>query len=169
MSQIKHGIWPYLSHRPRVWHLCVKTQGLWDKRLCVLLSSLVFRLFRYNILSHKMDGASVRRPLIIYYGIQDGCTHALWILIKHRSHAQRQYTHSRTLRKHTLIRTCVHLPILERVLERSMMPCLLGLFRTDRLAREMSAVTRVIDILGQEWGKASECAHRSLKKMTSKK
>lgn len=44
----------------------------------------------------------------------------------------------------------MHLPRLERVLERSMMACLLGLFRTDRLAREMSAVTRVIDILGQE-------------------
>lgn len=28
-----------------------------------------------------------------------------------------------------------------------MMACLLGLFRTERLAREMSAVTRVIDIL----------------------
>lgn len=28
-----------------------------------------------------------------------------------------------------------------------MMACLLGLFRTERLAREISAVTRVIDIL----------------------
>lgn len=41
-------------------------------------------------------------------------------------------------------------PKLERVLERSMMACLLGLFRTERLAREMSAVTRVIDILKEE-------------------
>lgn len=40
-------------------------------------------------------------------------------------------------------------PKFERVLERSMMACLLGLFRTERLAREMSAVTRVIDILKQ--------------------
>ena len=39
------------------------------------------------------------------------------------------------------------LPRLERVLERSMMVCLLGLFRTERLAREMSAVTRVMEIL----------------------
>lgn len=30
-----------------------------------------------------------------------------------------------------------------------MMACLLGLLRTERLAREMSAVTRVIDILKQ--------------------
>lgn len=42
-----------------------------------------------------------------------------------------------------------YIPRLERVLERSMMACLLGLFRTERLAREMSAVTRVIDILQQ--------------------
>lgn len=42
------------------------------------------------------------------------------------------------------------LPKLERVLERSMMACLLGLLRTERLAREMSAVTRVIDILKEE-------------------
>lgn len=42
------------------------------------------------------------------------------------------------------------LPKLDRVLERSMMACLLGLFRTERLASEMSAVTRVIDILRQE-------------------
>lgn len=41
-------------------------------------------------------------------------------------------------------------PKLERVLERSMMACLLGLLRTERLAREMSAVTRVIDILKEE-------------------
>lgn len=55
------------------------------------------------------------------------------------------------LYKHTLItHTHTHLPRLERVLDRSMMACLLGLFKTDRLAREMSAVTRVIDILGQE-------------------
>lgn len=33
-----------------------------------------------------------------------------------------------------------------------MMACLLGLFRTERLAREMSAVTRVIDILSREMG-----------------
>lgn len=39
------------------------------------------------------------------------------------------------------------LPRLERVLERSMMVCLLGLLRTERLAKEMSAVTRVMDIL----------------------
>lgn len=39
------------------------------------------------------------------------------------------------------------LPRLERVLERSMMVCLLGLLRTERLASEMSAVTRVMDIL----------------------
>lgn len=38
-------------------------------------------------------------------------------------------------------------PRLERVLERSMMMCLLGLLRTDRLAREMSAVL-VMEILG---------------------
>lgn len=57
------------------------------------------------------------------------------------------------------------LPKLERVLERSMMVCLLGLFRTERLASEMSAVTRVMEILqdggghhrvgvgvGQQWG-----------------
>lgn len=42
------------------------------------------------------------------------------------------------------------IPKLERVLERSMMACLLGLLRTERLAREMSAVTRVIDILKEE-------------------
>lgn len=29
-----------------------------------------------------------------------------------------------------------------------MMMCLLGLLRTERLAREMSAVTRVMEILG---------------------
>lgn len=48
------------------------------------------------------------------------------------------------------------LPRLERVLERSMMVCLLGLFKTERLAREMSAVTRVMEILrdaeGTSWG-----------------
>lgn len=42
-----------------------------------------------------------------------------------------------------------YVPKFERVLDRSMMACLLGLFRTERLAREMSAVTRVIDILQQ--------------------
>lgn len=41
----------------------------------------------------------------------------------------------------------LNVPKFERVLERSMMACLLGLFRTERLAREISAVTRVIDIL----------------------
>lgn len=45
----------------------------------------------------------------------------------------------------------VVLPRLERVLERSMMVCLLGLLRTERLAKEMSAVTRVMDILKQWW------------------
>lgn len=44
------------------------------------------------------------------------------------------------------------LPRLERVLERSMMVCLLGLLRTERLAKEMSAVTRVMDILKQRRG-----------------
>lgn len=39
------------------------------------------------------------------------------------------------------------LPKLERVLDRSMMALLLGLLRTDLLARDISAVTRVIDIL----------------------
>ena len=39
-------------------------------------------------------------------------------------------------------------PRLERVFERSMMMCLLGLLRTERLAREISAVTRVMEILG---------------------
>lgn len=49
----------------------------------------------------------------------------------------------------------LHLPKFERVLERSMIACLLGLFRTERLAREMSAVTRVIDILQQRTRKMS--------------
>lgn len=44
------------------------------------------------------------------------------------------------------------LPRLERVLERSMMVCLLGLLRTERLANDMSAVTRVMDILKQRSG-----------------
>lgn len=39
------------------------------------------------------------------------------------------------------------IPRLERVLDRSMMALLLGLLRTDLLASDMSAVTRVIDIL----------------------
>lgn len=43
-------------------------------------------------------------------------------------------------------------PRLERVLERSMMMCLLGLLRTERLAREMSAVTRVMEILKDQTG-----------------
>jgi hypothetical protein len=57
-------------------------------------------------------------------------------------------------------------PRLERVLERSMMMCLLGLLRTERLAREMSAVTRVIEILGdraeegvRDQGGPGHCAH----------
>lgn len=33
------------------------------------------------------------------------------------------------------------------MLDRSIIACLLGLFNTERLASEMSAVTRVIDIL----------------------
>ena len=43
----------------------------------------------------------------------------------------------------------VALPRLERVLDRSMMALLLGLFSTDLLAKDMSAVTRVMDILQQ--------------------
>ena len=39
------------------------------------------------------------------------------------------------------------LPRLERVLDLSMMALLLGLFNTDLLARDMSAVTLVMDIL----------------------
>jgi len=39
------------------------------------------------------------------------------------------------------------LPRLERVLDRSMMALLLGLFNTDLLASDMSAVTLVMDIL----------------------
>jgi hypothetical protein len=39
------------------------------------------------------------------------------------------------------------LPKLDLVFERSIIALLLGLFRTDLLAREMSAVTLVIDIL----------------------
>ena len=39
------------------------------------------------------------------------------------------------------------LPKLDRVFERSIIALLLGLFSTDLLAREMSAVTLVIDIL----------------------
>lgn len=41
----------------------------------------------------------------------------------------------------------VCLPRLERVLDLSMMALLLGLFSTDRLANDMSAVTLVMDIL----------------------
>lgn len=62
------------------------------------------------------------------------------------------------------------LPRLERVLERSMMVCLLGLFKTERLAREMSAVTRVMEILRdgegtsgwggeQQWVQRPPCAY----------
>lgn len=47
---------------------------------------------------------------------------------------------------------CAPLPRLERVLERSMMVCLLGLLSTERLAREMSAVTRVMEILPHRGG-----------------
>ena len=39
------------------------------------------------------------------------------------------------------------LPRLERVLDLSMMALLLGLFNTDLLARDISAVTLVMDIL----------------------
>lgn len=46
-------------------------------------------------------------------------------------------------------------PRLERVLERSMIMCLLGLLRTERLAREMSAVTRVMEILKHQAGRKS--------------
>ena len=70
--------------------------------------------------------------------------------------------HTRVHEKHTIMQIkllirCVclsdmlsgliALPRLDLVLERSMMVCLLGLLRTERLAREISAVTRVIDIL----------------------
>lgn len=47
----------------------------------------------------------------------------------------------------SFIKRSLSSPRLERVLERSIMVCLLGLLRTERLAREMSAVTRVMDIL----------------------
>lgn len=39
------------------------------------------------------------------------------------------------------------------MLDRSMIACLLGLFNTERLASEMSAVTRVIDILQNKYSK----------------
>lgn len=39
------------------------------------------------------------------------------------------------------------LPRLDLVLDLSIIACLLGLFNTERLAREMSAVTLVMDIL----------------------
>lgn len=39
------------------------------------------------------------------------------------------------------------LPKLDLVLDLSIIACLLGLFNTERLAREMSAVTLVMDIL----------------------
>lgn len=42
------------------------------------------------------------------------------------------------------------LPRLERVLDLSMMALLLGLFSTDLLANDMSAVTLVMDILQQQ-------------------
>lgn len=44
----------------------------------------------------------------------------------------------------------VALPRLERVLDLSMMALLLGLFSTDLLANEISAVTLVMDILEQK-------------------
>lgn len=49
---------------------------------------------------------------------------------------------------HICVQVCF-IPRLDLVLERSMIVCLLGLFRTERLASEMSAVTLVIDILEQ--------------------
>lgn len=39
------------------------------------------------------------------------------------------------------------------MLDRSIIACLLGLFNTERLASEMSAVTRVIDILQNKYSK----------------
>jgi hypothetical protein len=42
---------------------------------------------------------------------------------------------------------CTDLPKLDLVLDLSIIACLLGLFNTERLAREMSAVTLVMDIL----------------------
>lgn len=49
---------------------------------------------------------------------------------------------------HIIERTVpVALPRLERVLDLSMMALLLGLFSTDLLANDMSAVTLVMDIL----------------------
>lgn len=45
------------------------------------------------------------------------------------------------------IKVVPFLPKLERVLDLSMMALLLGLLRTDLLASDISAVTRVIDIL----------------------
>lgn len=54
-----------------------------------------------------------------------------------------------TFRAHGRETTCeeVFLPRLERVLDRSIMALLLGLFRTDLLAKDISAVTRVIEML----------------------
>lgn len=49
---------------------------------------------------------------------------------------------------HISVQVCF-IPRLDLVLERSMIVCLLGLFRTERLASEMSAVTLVMDILEQ--------------------
>lgn len=40
-----------------------------------------------------------------------------------------------------------HLPKLDLVLDLSIIACLLGLFKTERLASEMSAVTLVMEIL----------------------
>lgn len=41
----------------------------------------------------------------------------------------------------------MHLPKLDLVLDLSIIACLLGLFNTERLASEMSAVTLVMEIL----------------------
>lgn len=66
----------------------------------------------------------------------------------HISHsAQDHYESKHQMLPRIAVISSLHLPKFERVLERSMIACLLGLFRTERLAREMSAVTRVIDIL----------------------
>lgn len=46
-----------------------------------------------------------------------------------------------------MLDSIIYLPKLDLVLDRSIIACLLGLFNTERLASEMSAVTRVIDIL----------------------
>lgn len=166
MSQIKHGIWPYLSHRPSVWHLCVKTQGLWDKRLCVLLSSLVFRLFRYNILSHKMDGASLRRPLIIYYGIQDGCTHALWILISTEvMHNGNTHTYTTPTRTHPNTHALTNIGTRVGAFNDAMFTRVIQ----DRSLGERNVCCYPSDWYPRTRVRKSEwvCVHKPLKKMTS--